>query len=58
MILKQTRNLTKLTIDTNGNINMVNDSQWEYLFTTSLPYLNIFKFKIQCENNYIKQNFD
>ncbi len=58
IILKRTPNLTNLTIDANGNIDMVNASQWEYLFTSSLPYLKIFKFKIQCENNYIKEKLE
>jgi hypothetical protein len=59
MILKQTPNLKILIIDTHCNIDMIDASQWQHLITSSLPYLNIFKFNFICDNvhqiNYIHE---
>jgi hypothetical protein len=43
-ILKRTPNLKSLIISSDRNINMVDAYQWEHLITSTLPYLNIFKF--------------
>src|SRR5689334_17247497 len=49
-ILNQTSNLRSLTIDANNNIHMIDACQWQQLITSSLPHLNIFKFKFQCSH--------
>ena len=43
-ILKQAPNLINLTIDTDPSFDLINANQWERLITSSLPYLNVFKF--------------
>ncbi|CAF1567497.1 unnamed protein product [Didymodactylos carnosus] len=62
MFLKRTPNLKSLTISADDNIDMINGYRWEYLITSSLPYLDIFKFKFACshgnKNNNILDKFE
>jgi hypothetical protein len=48
-ILKQTPNLKSLTICSDNNIEMIDADQWQHLISSSLPDLNIFKFKFRYE---------
>ncbi|CAF1295947.1 unnamed protein product [Rotaria magnacalcarata] len=43
--VKQIPNLTSLTISESNNLTKINAIYWEDLIKSSLPYLNIFKFK-------------
>jgi hypothetical protein len=49
MILKQTPNLKSLTIGSDNNPDMIDADRWKHLITSSLPYLNIFKFKFDFD---------
>jgi hypothetical protein len=49
VLLKQTPNLQSLTIyGSSYYTDMLNANQWKQLITSSLPYLNIFKFEFSC----------
>ena len=49
MLLMETPQLRSLTIDANSNdSDLIDACVWEDLITTSLPHLNIFKFKFEC----------
>jgi hypothetical protein len=50
--VKQIPNLQSLTISADGDIEMLNANQWENLIISSLPYLNIFKFKFSVDRRY------
>jgi hypothetical protein len=52
IFVKQTPNLKRLTITTNYNKNILDADKWEQLITSSLPYLNVFKFYFH--NRYSK----
>ena len=59
MLLMETPQLRSLTIDANSNdSDMMDACVWKDLIITSLPYLNIFKFKFECtldnESNFIE----
>jgi len=45
IFIKQTKNLKILTISNSIYDDMIDACRWEHLITSSLPYLNIFKFK-------------
>jgi hypothetical protein len=45
IFLKQTPNLKSLTISNSMHDDIIDAREWEHLITSSLPYLNIFKFK-------------
>jgi hypothetical protein len=47
IFLKQTPNLKSLTILNPIGDDMIDAYRWEHLITSSLPYLNIFKFKFR-----------
>jgi hypothetical protein len=47
LILKRTPNLKNLTIDASFSKDSIDAREWENLITSSLPYLNIFKFKFK-----------
>ncbi|CAF1170187.1 unnamed protein product [Rotaria sp. Silwood1] len=49
IFVKQIPNLISLTINTKYDINMINSYKWKKLIQSSLPYLNIFKFKFRCD---------
>jgi len=51
-LLKRTPNLTLLIISANGNTEIINACSWQNLIATSLPLLDVFKFKfsIHFEN--------
>jgi hypothetical protein len=50
--VKQTPNLQNLTINADYDIDMLDAYEWEILITSSLSYLNIFKFKFGCHRRY------
>ncbi|CAF1427017.1 unnamed protein product [Rotaria sordida] len=56
IILKQTPNLQSLTINVYNNINLIDAIQWEQLISSSLSYLDIFKFKFGC--SYYKNSIE
>jgi hypothetical protein len=51
MFVKQIPNLKSLTISSLNNMDMINADRWENLIKSSLPYLDIFKFKFSCYCN-------
>jgi hypothetical protein len=51
MFVKQTPNLKSLTISTFDNNDMADADKWEQLITSSLHYLDIFKFNFCCRSN-------
>jgi hypothetical protein len=48
IFIKQTPNLKSLTISATNNIDIIDACRWEHLITSSVPYLDSFKFKFGC----------
>ncbi len=48
IFLKQTLNLLILTKSSNYDKVIIDASRWKHLLTTSLPYLDIFRFESRC----------
>ncbi len=55
MFVKRTPNLKSLTISFAG-YGMIDADKWEELIISSLPHLDIFKFKFSCP--YEKQEYN
>jgi endonuclease III-like uncharacterized protein len=51
MFIKQIPNLKNLTISSSNNIDMINANRWKDLIKSSLPCLDIFKFKFRIFNH-------
>ncbi len=57
LFVKQTPNVKNLVICVNRNLDMIDACWWEHLITSSLLYLNIFKFKFDwCFWSRIKRD--
>ncbi|CAF1388053.1 unnamed protein product [Rotaria sordida] len=57
ILVKQIPNLKSLTISINYNKTMINALNWEHLIESSLPYLNIFKFKFSFKKIYNNETY-
>jgi hypothetical protein len=54
IILNQTPNLKSLIISNYDNETMMDANHWQHLITSSLQYLNIFKFNFHCSRSGAK----
>ena len=61
MLIKQTPNLKKLTISSSHNREFIDACRWEHLISSSLPFLNTFKFNFAFfvhNSGYIIQRYE
>ena len=57
VLVKPTPNLKSLILYASNKIDMIDDDRWQNVITTSLPHLNIFKFKFDFHHTSQNDHF-